>query len=165
MIVVDTSAFISLSIADVLVLVLEEYDVHTSQLVLDELEKTAEYDDIHGIAAGAVLDVREEFDVHDVDVGEFETSRIDRGEASCVQLVKDSKADFLITDDLRALPELQHLTDAQVAISPILLRALVERGVLERDDARSKLQQVARSRDWLGAPIYRRAQRLFEETD
>jgi len=163
MIVVDTSAFISLTIADVLNTVLTEYDVHTSQQVLDELDATADYDDIHGTAADQVLTHTEAITVHTIDDPDIQTSRIDAGEATCVQLARQGDADFLITDDLRALPELQQLTDARVAISPILLRALVKRDVLKNQEAQERLEDVAASRDWLGAPIYRRAQQLFEQ--
>lgn len=68
-----------------------------------------------------------------------------------------------MTDDLRALPELQSLVDARVAISPIVLRALVERTVLDEAAALNRLETVAESRDWLEAPIYRRARSLFDE--
>jgi len=163
MIVADTSAFISLTIADVLKPVLDEYDVHTTQHVVDELRTTAEYDDVHGTAANHVLTQTQHFSVHDVDDPELQTSRIDTGETTCIQIVQRREADFLITGDLRALPELQQLTDAQVAISSILLRALVKRGALTNQKAEAKLEEVAASRDWLGAPIYRRAQQLFDE--
>lgn len=163
MIVVDTSAVVSLAIGDVLVRVVDEYDVHTTRRVVDELEATAEYDDVHGAAAADALTSTESMTVHDVPDSEVRTSRIDAGEASCVELVRRLDADFLLTDDLRALPELQELTGARVAISPILLRALVKRGVLSDDEARELLAEVAATRDWLGAPIYRRARDLFEE--
>ena len=91
------------------------------------------------------------------------SSRIDAGEGSAAVLARDSGADFLLTDDLRALPELQRAVSAEVAISPIVLPALVARGVLERSDARSRLDTLAERRGWLGAPLYERAQSLFEE--
>lgn len=163
MLVVDTSAFVSLEIAAVLDSVLTEYDVHTTEYVLTELETTAEYDDVHGRAARTALDQIEDVTVHDVGEAAFQTSRIDAGEATCVALADDCEANYLVTDDLRALPELQRVTDARVAISPILLCALVRREVLTAEEAREKLEAVATSRDWLGAPIYRRARRLFEE--
>lgn len=103
------------------------------------------------------------FIVHRVDGATFTSSRIETGEGSCVQLVRDLDARFLLTDDLRALPELESLVETSVAISPIVLRTLTERGVLDRADARRRLGVIAENRDWLGAPIYRRAQRLFDE--
>lgn len=162
MIVVDTSAFCSLAIADSLAVVLSEYDVHTTDAVIAELKDTAEYDDRHATAAADTLERTSAFSVHSVSDPAFESSRIDAGEGSCVVLARDLEAEFLLTDDLRALPELQNLTDATVAISPILLKALVKRGVLDSREAVDRVETLAERRDWLGAPIYRRAMSLFE---
>ena len=163
MIVADTSALISLATADVLGSVLDEFDVHTTTIVVDELEETAEYDDPHGIAAAQVLDRLDGGTVH-ATTGDVQSTRIDAGEASCLALEYGLDAEFLLTDDLRALPEHQPLAEARVAISPIVLRALVKRGVLTTDEALDRLDHVATTRDWLGAPIYHRAKRLFDDT-
>lgn len=160
MIVADTSALISVATIDVLETLLAEYDVHTTETVVEELETTGAYDDTHGQGAQRVLERIDQLEIHDADA-DLETSRIDAGEASTVTLTNNLDADFLLTDDLRALPELQALVDAQVAISPIVLKALVKRGVLEHDTALELLEQLAAERDWLGAPIYRRAKSLF----
>lgn len=160
MIVADTSALVSLATAGVECHLLEAFDVHTTAAAVQELEDTAEYDD-HGDAADAVLNDRDLLTVHDVDGLEIESTRIDHGEASCVALTQEHDADFLLTDDYRALPELQPLADARVATSPILLKALVERGVLGRSDALDRLDEMAEHRSWLGTPIYRRARQLF----
>ena len=161
MIVADTSALISLASIDLLDIFLAEFEVHTTELVLNELENTAGYDDRHGDAAQSVLDNLERITTHHTN-GEFQSSRVDRGEGSCALLAKELDADFLITDDLRALPELRTVAESKVAISPIVLKALVQRGVLTQADALEKLDELAAQRDWLGAPIYRRATRLFE---
>jgi predicted nucleic acid-binding protein len=161
MIVADTSALISLATADCLDLALTEFDIHTTDVVWAELEDTADYTDPHGTAARKVLDRRDQLTVHPADESPVETSRIDAGEGSCLHLAEQVGAAFLLTDDLRALPELQQATTAQVAISPIVLKALVKRDVLDRDTALDRLDQLAATRDWLGSPIYRRAKQLF----
>lgn len=163
MLVADTSALVSLATADLLPTVLAEFDVHTTETVIAELKDTAEYDDQSGDAARRVLRHREHLTVHTVDELEFESSRIDAGEGSCAVLTRDEAVDFLLTDDLRALPELQSLVAVRVAISPIVLKALVNRGSITRCEARPKLEEMANARDWLEAPIYRRAQQLFED--
>jgi len=162
MIVADTSSLVSLTTADALRIFLSEFDVHTTETVLEELTETSQYQDPHGDAARAVLQHQDRIAVHEVNEQAFQSSRLDRGEASCVLLARELDADFLITDDLRALPELQPLVNARVAISPIVLKALVQRGVLERDEALARLDELAETRDWLGAPIYRRARQLFD---
>lgn len=165
MIVADTSALLSLTAGGVVETVLDEFDVHTTKRIIEELEETAAYDDEHGAAARTVLEYRERLTVRGVAEPDVTSTRTDAGEASCVALVDECDADFLVTDDLRALPELQALADTKVAISPIVLRALVERGVLDGSDARDRLETVAKRRDWLGAPIFRRAETLFEDLD
>lgn len=162
MIVADTSALISLAVADTLDLFLTEFEVHTTETVVDELENSAEYDDSHGDAAETVFANLDWVTTHAVN-GDLGSSRIDQGEGSCALLTTEIDAEFLITDDLRALPELQTVADSRVAISPIVLKALVQRDVLEQEDALAKLDGLAERRDWLGAPIYRRAQNLFNE--
>ena len=163
MIVVDTSALISLAVGDALEPALSEFDVVTTQSVQDELEATAAYDDRHGIAATAALEMADSLTTVEALGAEFETSRIDAGEASCTAVTQQLDADFLVTDDFRALPELQELTDVEVVLSPIVLRALVKRGRFSEEQATSSFEAISERRDWLGAPIYRYAQQLFEE--
>jgi predicted nucleic acid-binding protein len=162
MIVVDTSAFVSLAVGDVIETVIAEFEVVTTQAVWAELEATAEYDDVHGQGAAEVVSLQDRVTVLDVDGAAYVTSRIDAGEASCVAAVDETEAAFLITDDYRALPELQVLVEAEVALSPIVLRALVKRGVLTEEEARGAVDVIAEQRDWLGAPINRYARQLFE---
>ena len=165
MIVADTSALISLATADSLTIVLNEFTVHTTETVIGELNDTAAYDDAAGTAATQALKQQERFTIHTVDEANVPTtSRVDIGEGSCVVLANRIDARFLITDDLRALPELQQLCNAQVAISPIVLKALVNRGVLTTEEAKNRVEHLAETRDWLGAPIYRRALELFENS-
>lgn len=161
MIVADTSALLSLATVDLLSTFLREFDVHTTKHVRTEVEDTSEYTDRHGAAADSVLAKMDRMTLHQV-MATFESARIDAGEATCGVLTREIDAEFLITDDLRALPELQTVVDAQVAISPIVLKALVTRGVLNHDAAVQKVDDRADRRDWLGAPIYRRARTLFE---
>lgn len=161
MIVADTSALISIASIKLLNTFLTEFNIHTTETVIEELEDTNEYNDRHGKAANHVLNHIDQITIHQLESEGIQSSRIDQGEASCTLLTQEKDADFLITDDLRALPELQNLTDAKVAISPIVLKALVQRNVLEQEQALQKLDELAEQRDWLGAPIYRRAQNLF----
>lgn len=164
MLVADTSALISLALIETFEPFLAEFDVHTTKTVVNELEETAGHDDRHGNAAATVLGHRDRMTVHRLDRNELSSSRIDRGEGSCAQLANEREAAFLITDDLRALPELQAVVDAHVAISPIVLKALVKRNVLDPEEAEELVARLAESRDWLGSPIYRRARALFEDT-
>jgi len=62
--------------------------------------------------------------------------------ASCVVAARETDAKFLITDDYRALPELRTAVDPRVALSPILLRALVKRDALSESEARTAFEEA-----------------------
>jgi len=164
-IVADTSALVSLAVADVLVPVSEEFRIATTETVRTELAETVTYDDAHARAAEQCLEAIEGIAVEPVEESPFESARVDEGEGSCVLLVEHSGAEYLVTDDLRALPELQTLSHAEVVISPFLVAALVRRGVLGRAEALQRLETVADTRSWLGAPIYRRARSLLDDPE
>lgn len=161
MIVADTSALISIASIDLLDTFITEFDVHTTETGVEELEETSMYDDRHREAAQTVLENVNQIKIHQVQK-EFTSSHVDQGEGSCALLTKETEAEFLITDDLRALPELQNLADAKTAISPVILKALVKRNVLEQQEALNKFDELAEQRDWLGAPIYRRDKNLLD---
>jgi predicted nucleic acid-binding protein len=165
MLVVDTSAFVSLATGELVARLVEEFDVHTTGAVVDELSETAAYDDPHGRAAARVLDVEPDLTVaavSDERASRVESSRIDRGEGSCVVLAREIEPAFFLTDDFRALPELGRLVDADVTLSPVVLRAFVERGVLSETEAAARLDRIAETRDWLETPIYERGQDLLD---
>mgnify|MGYP006297585493 CR=1 FL=1 len=162
MIVADTSALITIATIDLLDTFLSEFEVHTTETVIEELEATSEYNDRHGEAAQTILDQIDQLQIHGTEDPNIQSSRIDEGEATTIRLTNELEANFLITDDLRALPELQTLVNTQVAISPIVLKALVKRNVLTEQEALEKLEHAAANRNWHESPIYRRAKKLFE---
>jgi predicted nucleic acid-binding protein len=164
MIILDTSAFISLSMADLMERVVEDYSVHTTQEVISELEQTAREEDRVSDAASQVLSCRESIEVHSQSFERFETSRLDSGEASCVALTREVDADFMLTDDLRAMAEIKKLSTLEVAISPFMIVAMAKNDVLSREEALEKIEKLAENRDWLGTPIYQRAKKQFENS-
>ncbi|MFB6100535.1 MAG: hypothetical protein ABEK16_04650 [Candidatus Nanohalobium sp.] len=161
MIAADTSSLIPLASVELLEVFLEEFEVATTEKVVEELEETTRYDDRHGEAAEEVLDNLQKMEVCEVEEV-FESCRIDSGEGSVAGLANGKDADFMVTDDFRALPELQKLVDARVAISPIALKALIKREILEEEEALDKLEELAEQLSWMGAPLYRHAQELFK---
>lgn len=163
MLAVDTSAFVSLAVGEVFTPTVEEFEIATTQAVLEELEQTGQYDDRHGTAASTVVEQRDAFTILSTDPETFTTSRIDRGEASCVVATRELDATFLVTDDYRALPELQELVTADVVLSPVVIRALSKREAISDEAAQAAFDSIAEDRDWLGAPIYRYAKTLFDD--
>lgn len=160
-IIADTSALLSLGMISKLSAFFTTFNVHTTETVIEELKETASIDDSSGTVAQRTLSYKDKVSIHRIRES-VTSSRIDKGEGSCLLLTRKQHAAFLITDDLRALPELQKLTEAQVAVSPIVLKAMVNQNIVQKHEAKKLVEKLAQSRDWLGTPIYQRAKQLFQ---
>lgn len=164
MIIADTSALISLASGSVLNLFFDEFEVVITETVLGELEELSQESDWTAENAKQVYRSKKSLKVYEISGEKPVSSRVDEGEASCALLAQELEADFLITDDLRALPEIEKMVGKdRVAISPIVLRALVKRNVLDKKQALEKLKKMGKRRDWLHRPIYRKARELLED--
>lgn len=163
MIILDTTAFLSLSIAEILEKTIEQHQVHTTQKVISELEEITREKDYLAEAATKTLQHKEKINIHETEFERFQTSRIDSGEASCLALTQEIKADFLLTDDLHAMAEIKKLSTTETAISPTLLQSMVKNNTISKQTALEKLDKLAETRDWLETPIYQKAKQQFKE--
>ena len=94
-------------------------------------------------------------------VGDFDHIKIDRGEGSCAVLARNIDAEFLITDDIRALPLLKNIASTKVVISPIVLKVMGKKGLPSNDEGKEKLEKLIGKRDWFETLIYERSLELF----
>jgi len=161
--VADASALVSLASVSLLSLVLSEFIVVVSDVVVRELKEMSTYADTYGNAANEVLRNIDRIKVKKAsNYQRFKTSRIDAGEASCMEIIESGEQDYLLTDDFRALGEIEKQIGEKVVLSPIILKVLVIRGIIDKSEALAKLNEMAEKRDWLGRPIYRYAKKYFE---
>jgi len=148
-------------------LVLEEFDVLTSEVAWGELEETAAYDDPDGRAAQQVLKVRSRLEVRPVPEEAYVPllgRRLDEGEASCLILAREPEVEALISDDFDALPYLERHARAQgieLGLGVALIQALIRRGKLSPEEGGEIFERIARRRGWLGRPIYEYAKRFL----
>ena len=162
--VADASALVSLASVSLLSLVLSEFIVVVSDVVVRELKEMSTYADTYGNAANEVLRNIDRIKVKKAsNYQRFKTSRIDAGEASCMEIIESGEQDYLLTDDFRALGEMEKQIGEKVVLSPIILKVLVIKGIIDKSEALAKLNEMAEKRDWLGRPIYRYAKKYFEE--
>lgn len=161
--VADASALVSLASVSLLSLVLNEFDVVVSDVVVRELKEMCTYANSHGNAANEVLrNIDRIKEKKASNYQRFKTSRIDAGEASCLELIESGEQDYLLTDDFRALGEIEKQIGEMVVLSPIILKVLALRGIIDKRQALTKLDEMAERRDWFGRPIYRYAKKYFE---
>jgi len=71
-------------------------------------------------------------------------------------------AEFEVVTTETVREELRAAVESRVALSPIVLRAAVQRGALGEAEARAAFETISEGRDWLEAPIHRYARELFE---
>lgn len=152
LLVADTSGLVGLgTVTDVtnppFEALAEENEVLVPRRVVSELEDTASYDDVHGTAAGAVIDR-----LHDVTVVETAldaTFPLDDGENAAVAAANARSADLLLCDEFNELP-LVHasLEGTRLITSPTLLRVLHRRGVYTASETREVLDRMIDARSW-----------------
>jgi predicted nucleic acid-binding protein len=164
--VADASALVSLGVvtdADPapLPLCLARYEVVVPARVIEELREIVLYDDVHGRAAGTVLDRADAFDTRSVDLdAEFP---LDDGENAAVTLANELGAALLLCDEFNQLGLIHaSLADTRLVTTPTLLSVLVRTGQLSPADARRLLDEISDARSWSANSYVRRARSLLD---
>jgi len=149
-------------------LILKEFQIVVSDLVIEELKKTSKYQDEDGKAAKKVLEKADLLEIRGVDpeaIPKLLTSQLDEGEASCVILAQAKDIPALISDDFKAMHQLQYYARKykfDLGLGAVLIHALVMRGALSKAEALKSVERIAAKRDWIGRPIYRTYRRMLE---
>lgn len=165
--VADTSALVSLGIGgtaatDPLALCLDTYEVLVPEIVVDELEEVASYDDAHGRGAQAVLDQADGFSVRSVSLDA--AFPLDDGENAAVTLANETDAAMSLCDEFNQLG-LVHasLANTRLVTTPTLLSVFVRNGQLTTTVASSSLDAISDARSWETNQYVDRARLLLEE--
>lgn len=144
----DTSALISLHMADILEIASRNIDMVTTQLVKEELEEIKQYDDPIGQAAEEIL--------HLIYSEEIRTTHVDDGEASCFVLAKDFKIKILVMDDIKAASALEGRAikegiDQRISVAVII--ELLNMDVISRGKAKTGIKDMIKDRGWKGGVL------------
>lgn len=161
LVVADTSALVSLGTVthrdpnpfDQLCAI---HELVLPQLVIEELQETAAYDDASGEGASRILDRSDTFDVRSVELDK--TFPLDNGENAAVTLANTTNATQLLCDEFNQLA-LVHasLVETRLVTTPTLLVALVRNGVLSSTEAEDLLTEISDARSWSGNTYVERA--------
>ena len=165
-IVADTSALVSMGTVvnhedNPLDILSENGDLVVPERVIEELEATADFDDVAGQAATAVLQRQSAYTVHATTVDA--SFPLDEGENAAVSLATDIGASQLLCDEFNQL-SLVHasLGDTRLVTTPTLLISLVRAGTLEGKTGQRLLQTIAERRSWEGNAYVERATAVLE---
>jgi predicted nucleic acid-binding protein len=85
--VFDTSALISLEVANLMSMTLETFRVFASNKVEEELKEVAKYEDVHGKAANRILRL-ERIEIREVGEISRHLTYVDEGEAEALELAR-----------------------------------------------------------------------------
>lgn len=166
--VADTPALVSLGIAadadpDPLALCLNSYDVHVPEIVLDELQDVAEYDDEHGRSATTVLDRTDDLSPRSVD--RDPGFPLDEGENAAVTLANEIDTALLLCDEFDRVGLIHaSLADTRLVTSPTLLSVFVRADQLPAEQALTILDEISAARSWDANSYVQRARSLLEDT-
>jgi predicted nucleic acid-binding protein len=162
--VADTSALISLGIADdgtPVQLLFQEYDVRVPSAVVSELEDIAAYDDAHADAATRVLD--QIVDEHVQEPDDQPDYPLDDGETAAIALANERNAAVFLCDEYHELSTVHALlAESRLLTTPKLIEVFTLRGVLSVDDAKGTLSEMVDERSWRGNPYVTQFRDRFE---
>lgn len=149
-VVADTSALVSLAIASnesPIETLFTEYDVLVPPAVIEELEEIASYDDRHAEAAARVLEQIDEKNVQEP--SEQPKYPLDEGETAAIALANEMNAEIFLCDEYGELSTVHALLSSpRLLTTPKMMEALVVRGALSTEDARTALSEMVDERSW-----------------
>lgn len=164
-ILADTSALVSLEIKRLVTLASKIIQFSISIRVNEELKEIAKFDDAHGSSARDVLSLVESgiITVKSVDVRKEHTENIDMGEAEILTLAESGEYDYIITDDVKALPYMKSVVRVKVLTSVFVIRLLFDLNLLSRKDALDSIKEISASRDWYGGVLETISYKYFDD--
>ncbi len=161
----DTSALISLEIKGLVGLASKFVRFIIPTAVYEELGDIARFEDVHGRSATDLLGLVGSgvITVKSTSAMPEHLKNIDTGEAEILSLVTSCNCDYIITDDVRALPYMRSVAEVKVLTSAFVIRFLYDTGSLSREDALNSVKEIAISRDWYGGVLEIIAYKYFND--
>lgn len=157
--VFDTSALISLEVANLMNKTSETFSVFIPKKVEEELKEVAKYEDVHGNAANRILK-KERIEIRQVGEISKHLIYVDEGEAEALELAKEIEADYLICDDYESFWYLSENFEKTV-FSVFVVKCLCEEGIISMEDGWHFIEMIRERRTWGDNIIYRTAKTLW----
>lgn len=88
---------------------------------------------------------------------------IDLGEAEILTLSESGEYDYIITDDVKALPYIKSVANVKVFTSVFIIRLLYDINVVSREEALNSIKEISASRDWYGGMLETISNQFFED--
>ncbi len=166
-ILADTSALVSLEIKNLVSLASRFIHFTITSGVHEELKEISRFEDVHGFSARDVLRLVENsvISVRPVNARKKHTESIDSGEAEILTLAESGEYDYIVTDDVKALPYMKSSARVKVLTSAFVIRLLYDLKILSRQEAFNSIKEISASRDWYGGVLETISYKYFDEKD
>jgi len=163
-ILADTSALVSLEIKHLVNLASKHIQFSITKGVCEELRDITQFDDAHGRSARDVLKLVESgiIAVKSIPAREVHAQNIDIGEAEILTLSESGEYEYIITDDVKALPYIRSQTNTKALTSAFVIRLLYDLNILTKQEALTAINEISTLRDWYGGVLETISQRYFE---
>ncbi|MBT9438664.1 MAG: hypothetical protein GAS50_05685 [Desulfobacterales bacterium] len=150
---IDTCSLIALQYSGYLSTIVETVDIIITKKIHSELEDIGIFTDSDAAAAREILRL-----LHKITI--MEVSQRATGEEELIEVALQKKCDFIVSDDIRAMPKLK-LTNISTLFSTHLLYYLFRAGIISKEEGLIALEKMRNNRSWKENLIYISGIQLF----
>ena len=150
---IDTCSLIALQYSGYLSTIVETVDIIITIKIHSELEDIGIFTDSDAVAAREILRL-----LHKITI--MEVSQRATGEEELIEVALQKKCDFIVSDDIRAMPKLK-LTNISTLFSTHLLYYLFRAGIISKEEGLIALEKMRSNRSWKENLIYISGIQLF----
>lgn len=152
-VVADTGAALSLALSGLFDICRENFRIIIGEKIAEELKEISSKDDELGRAAKEVFK-----GIEIKSVGK----NFDKGEYEALELLKETKADILISDDIDFVKK--HRSNEKISFSVVLFGVLLERNIITKKNFLNAVNKMFEKREWEENLIYLVAKNMLEES-
>ena len=150
---IDTCSFIALQYSGYLSTIAETVDIVITKRIHSELEEIGIFTDNDAAAAREILKL-----LHTITI--MEVSQRLTGEEELIEVALQKKCDFIVSDDIRAMPKFK-MINTSTLFSTHLLYYLFRAGMISKEEGLIALEKMRNNRSWKENLIYITGIQLF----
>jgi len=151
---IDTCSLIALQYSGYFEIILNHVDLVVTKKIVSELGDISAISDDDGIAAGEVLRLLNRMKI-------LETTPKSTGEEELMEVASQNKCDFIVSDDIRAIPRFNR-ANSSIIFSTHLLYYIHRSGIISRVEGLVALEKMRNKRSWKENVIYIAGIQLFK---
>ena len=151
---IDTCSLIALQYSGYLEIIIKNVDFLITKKIISELEEISAINDDDGGAAGDVLRSLSELSI-------LETTPKSTGEEELIEVALQDRCDFIVSDDIRAIPKFKR-ANLSIIFSSHLLYYIYREGIISKVEGLIALEKMRTKRSWKENVIYIAGIQLFK---